>query len=90
MRIVPLSAGYKLSMTEMAVVLPAPFGPSRPNNVPASTWREKSFKATVSPNRFVTWSSAMMDTGTQLLSRENLYKDLFPFAGIFNASSNEK
>ena len=36
----------------MSVVLPAPFGPSRPKTIPSGTSRSTPASAVVDPNRF--------------------------------------
>ena len=45
--------GYALvNSIEIAVVLPAPLGPSKPNTSPRATWSEMPFTASLSPYDF--------------------------------------
>ncbi len=46
---VPASGVARVVSTRTAVVLPAPFGPSRPRIVPAGTSKETPARAWVSP-----------------------------------------
>src|SRR3984885_12209295 len=52
-RAVPASARSKVARMRTAVVLPAPFGPSRPSTVPLRTARSTSASALVSPKDFL-------------------------------------
>ena len=54
----PLSARVSPASTEISVVLPAPFGPSRPKNSPSSTARLTPASACTRPKRRVTLSTS--------------------------------
>jgi hypothetical protein len=43
----------------MAVVFPAPLGPSSPNTVPVGTWKSMPSRATTSPKRLARPSTRM-------------------------------
>src|SRR5437667_8518014 len=47
----------------IVVVLPAPFGPSRPNTLPVGTSRSMPASASTSPNRFVRPSTRIASSG---------------------------
>ena len=55
----PASGLSRVARMRTAVVLPAPFGPSRPNTVPMRTWRSTPASAVVSPKRLTRPSAAM-------------------------------
>jgi len=50
----PASGTSSVARTRTRVVLPAPFGPSRPNTAPSGTARSTPASATVAPKRLVT------------------------------------
>ena len=53
----PPLGGVSPRRIRIAVVLPEPFGPSRPQTVPSGTESERSSRATVDPKRLVMPSS---------------------------------
>ena len=64
---VPPSGCSRVASTRTVVVLPAPFGPSRPSTVPSSTVRLTPCSARVSPKRFWrSWTSMMGDMETRV------------------------
>ena len=56
----PSSSGMIVVRMRTAVVLPAPFGPSSPSTVPASTPKDTPSSATTSPNRLRTSSTTIV------------------------------
>src|SRR5262249_41959851 len=56
-------------MQRIVVVLPAPFGPRKPVTLPGSTPNVKSSTATLSPDRFVSPRTSIMETGPLLKPR---------------------
>src|SRR6266851_10460182 len=54
MRAVPRSARVKPARIEISVVLPAPFGPSKPKNSPSRTVKSTPASACTSPKRRAT------------------------------------
>src|SRR5689334_13512535 len=50
-------------MQRIVVVLPAPFGPRKPVTLPGSTPNVRSSTATLSPYRFVSPRTSIMETG---------------------------
>src|SRR5690348_18388094 len=58
-RAVPEVGGVSVVSMRMSVVLPAPFGPSKPKISPFSTVKLMLFTATSSPKRFVSPSTSI-------------------------------
>src|SRR5262249_18161001 len=58
----PASGASSVARMRTSVVLPAPFGPSRPNTIPAGTSSPASSSATVAPKRLTTPSTRTAGT----------------------------
>src|SRR5437660_9437636 len=67
MRAVPRSARVKRARIEISVVLPAPFGPSKPKNSPSRTVNSTPASACTSPKRRAT-SATSTAAGTKELA----------------------
>ncbi len=51
----PLVTGDEQAIMRMVLVLPAPFGPRKPNASPVRTSKSTASTAVKSPKRFVSW-----------------------------------